>query len=127
MTRPTQGLITAVVIAVAVFVQTALAQATQGAGQAALTGKVTDATGAVIVGATIAAAVVDGSSDSRFRREATTAADGAFVLDRLVVGALQGDRQRIGEMLTGIERPAFNPSVTTAPDTTALDRRPRRA
>jgi uncharacterized iron-regulated membrane protein len=28
----------------------------------------------------------------------------------LVVGALQGDRQRIGELLTGIERPMFKPS-----------------
>jgi uncharacterized iron-regulated membrane protein len=38
----------------------------------------------------------------------------------LVVGALQGDRQQIGPLLTGIERPAFKPSDTAAP-TMSLD------
>jgi uncharacterized iron-regulated membrane protein len=32
----------------------------------------------------------------------------------LVVGVLQGDRQRIGELLTGIERPVFKPSEAAA-------------
>jgi outer membrane receptor protein involved in Fe transport len=97
MTHLTRRLITAVVIAMALsvqtafaetaFAETAFAQASQGAGQAALTGKVTDATGAVIVGATVTAvAEVNANSDSRLRREATTGADGTFVLDRLPVG-----------------------------------------
>jgi uncharacterized iron-regulated membrane protein len=33
----------------------------------------------------------------------------------LVVGALQGDRQRMGELMTGIERPAFKPTEVAAP------------
>ena len=47
-------------------------------------GKVTDATGAVIVGAVVTA--VNGDADSRLRREATTTADGTFVMERLPAG-----------------------------------------
>ena len=92
MTRITLRLITVVVIAMAAFAQTTRAQAAstqtasaQQAGQATLTGKVTDATGAMIVGATITATATSGSR-SRAHREATTAADGTFVMERLPAG-----------------------------------------
>jgi iron complex outermembrane receptor protein len=90
MTHITRVLIAAVAIAMAAFAQAAAAQT----GQTALTGKVTDATGAVIVGATVTA--INGDSDSRLRREATTTAEGTFVIERLPAGTYSVTAQADG-------------------------------
>jgi hypothetical protein len=66
------------VLALALTTTAAFAQTREGS----IGGKVTDATGAVIVGAAVAAV----NPDTKLRREAVTAADGTFAIERLPAG-----------------------------------------
>jgi hypothetical protein len=70
-----------------------LAQAREGSRdtfrEGSLTGKVTDATGAVIVGASVSAV----QSAASLRRDVATAADGTFVIERIAASARPRSRR----------------------------------